>query len=221
MCPGTLAIIAAGTAAAGSLLKGVTSAESASYQAQVARNNATISRQNAAYSAGAAEVDTERAGLEARAHSASVRAALAANNVDVNSGSPADVQASERVKGALDTATVANRGAQKVYGYEGQATSFQSEANLKQSEVIPDLLMGGLGAVSSVAGGAADYGSANPAGGNDASGSQWASNFPSTVNGIGVGGSPSLIEASPSVGSDYQWMIGSGSSDPYAQQFGG
>ena len=190
MCPGTLAIIAMGASAAGSLYGGISKAESASYQAQVAANNAQIERQNAAYSASAAAANTEKAGLEARAKLANVRAAGAANNLDVNSGSAADVQTSQRILGGLDTATVANRGAQQVYGYQSEAVGYEAQAKADKAQIIPDIIGGGLGAVGDIAKGL--------------------SGIPSPGGGGGSGGgptaSPSLIESSASVPSDYSWM---------------
>lgn len=143
MCPATIALVGVAASAAGALGTGISSAESASYQAQVAKNNAQIARQNAQYSAGAGAAQTETEGLKARAASAAVEAGEAANNLDVGSGSPADVLTSERELGALDTATVANRAAETVYGYQTQAAGFQAQSELDQSQVGWDIA-GGL-----------------------------------------------------------------------------
>ncbi len=200
MCPGTMAVIALGAKVAGDVISGVGKAQSASYQAQVARNNAQIERQNAAYSAGAAAANTERAGLKARAELSAVRAAGAAGNLDVNSGSNANVQVGQRMIGGQDVATVANKGALQVYGYQSKATGYQAEANLKQAEVIPDYVGTALNVVGDVAGGSSSL----PSGG-------------------GPTASPSLIESSASVPSDYSWMTqfsGAGVSNA-VPEFGG
>ena len=166
MCPGTLAIIGLAAGAAGSVLKGVTAAESASYNAQVARNQAIVESQNAQHAAGATAATTEEAGLKARAEGGNVRAAVAANNLDVNTGSPADVQTSQRVIGGFNEAVTANKGAEAVYGYQTQATNEASQAILDQSQVIPDILGGVLGGVGDIAGGASNL----PGGGGGGSG---------------------------------------------------
>ena len=154
MCPGTLALIAVGASAAGSVLKGVSAAESAGYQAQVARNNAIVQAQNASHAAQATAADTEAEGLKQRANNAEYRAGQGALGIDVNSGSLADVQMGNRELGQLDTATVANRGAEQVYGYQTQATNEAAQATLYQSQVGPDIAGGILGAVGDIAGGA-------------------------------------------------------------------
>lgn len=181
MCVATLALVGAGIGAAGKLLGGVSSAHAASYQAQVARNNAVVAQQNAAYAASAGASQTEQAGLKARSRDAAVRASLAANGVDVNTGSAADVQVSSRELGQLDTATVANNAALEAYGYRTQATNYTAQAGLEQSQVVPDVLGGVLGAAGSFLGN-------------------------SSVD----GGLSSLMGKNPSLGEDYQWMQGGG-----------
>lgn len=177
MCPGTLALVAAGAAAAGSVVKGVGSADAASYQATVARNNATIARQNAGYSAAAGSAEVTQEGLKTRAAGANVRAGLAANGLDVSTGSPADVQVGQREIGGLDTATVASRAAEQVYGYQTQATSYDAQANLDSAQVPFDIAGGALGAVGSLAGN------------------------PSVQSGFS-----SLLSGAPSVPDNYAWM---------------
>ena len=141
---------------AGSVLKGVTAAESASYNAQVARNQAIVESQNAQHAAGATAAATEKTGLEERAAGANARAGLAANNLDVNTGSPATVQEGNRTLGAFDQAVTANRGAEAVYGYQTQATNDQAKAILDQSQVGPDIAGGVLGGVGDIASGASN-----------------------------------------------------------------
>lgn len=187
MCPGTIAIIGAVSGAAGAVTSGIAQGNAASYQARVASNNAIIARQNAGYAAGAASTQIEEAGLKASARDAGVRAAIAANGVDVNSGSAVDVQQSQREIGALDTATVANKSALQVYGYETQGTGFQGQSQLDRSEVGADYLGGALKAGGALA--------ANPA--VDSSFS-------------------SLLSSTPRVPSDYAWMSSGASASPPA-----
>ena len=68
----------------------------------------------------------------------------------MNTGSPANVETSQREIGAYDVANTAQAGAQKVYGYETSATSDQAQAALDQSQVVPDYLGGGLKATGSL-----------------------------------------------------------------------
>lgn len=179
MCPGTIALTAAAVSAAGAISGGIAQGNAANYQGQVAANNATIARQNATYSAGAAAATTERAGLKARAQDAGVRSGIAANGLDVNSGSAADVQTSQRELGALDTGTVANNGALQVYGYQTQATGYQAQSTLDKQEAGADVAGGFMKAAGTLL--------ANP-----------------TVDSFGS----SLLSGAPSLPSNYSWMAG-------------
>lgn len=142
MCPATIAIAATAIAATGAITGGIAQANAAHYQAQVANNNSTIATQNARYAASATAANTEQAGLKARARQASVRAGLAANNVEIGSGSAADTQESQRKIGALDVAKTASNDALQVYGYESQATGYKAQSKLEESQVGPDIAGG-------------------------------------------------------------------------------
>lgn len=143
-----LPIIGAASGAAGSIEQGFAQANAASYQAAIARNNAIVAQQNAGYSAEAGSAQIEEQGEKSAQQDAAVRTGLAANGVDVNSGSAADVQVSQRKIGALDTATVAQRAAETVYGYQTQKVGYQAESNLDQAQEGPDIEAGFLKAGS-------------------------------------------------------------------------
>ena len=149
-----LPLVAAGLSAGSSLLGGISKAESAGYQGQIASNNALTAARNANYSAAAGSAQTEQAGLKARAELGNVRAGLAANNLNVNTGSAADVQTSQREVGDLDTATVASRAAEAVYGYRVQGSDFRAQAAADRAQIGPDIAGGILSAGGSLAGSA-------------------------------------------------------------------
>ena len=160
MCIATIAAISsvagAGIGAAGAIQQGNAQAQSANYQAQVAANNATIARQNAQYSASATAARTQQEEMKAAQQNAAVRAAGAANNLDVDSGSPLDVQIGQRELGKLDTETVANQGAQQVYGYKTQATDYTAQSALDRQTANNDVTGGYLKGFSSLLSAAPD-----------------------------------------------------------------
>jgi hypothetical protein len=156
MCPATLALVGTAASAGGSILGGISAGNSAAYSAQVARNNAQIEAQNQTRAAAATSANVEQAGLKARERDAGVRVAAAANGVDVNTGSAGDVAESQRRLGALDVSNVAERGAEATYGYGTQAVSDTAQAQLDQSQVIPDYLGGVLKGGGSLLSGSAN-----------------------------------------------------------------
>ena len=195
MCVATLAIAGAVAGAAGSIMGGISQANAAHYQAQVAANNALIEKQNAAYAASAGSAKTEQAGFQARAQLAQIRAGEAANGLDVNSGTPADVQESEHEIGDLNTRTVANNSALQVYGYQTQAVNYQAQSAADEAQVGGDIAGGVLGGIGKLAGSPAVQGAVSGGGGGSGGSMPTASD----VN-------PSLLSSAPTVPANYSWM---------------
>ena len=198
MCVATLAIAGAVAGAAGSIMGGISQANAAHYQAQVAANNALIEKQNAAYAASAGSAKTEQAGFQARAQLAQIRAGEAANGLDVNSGTPADVQESEHEIGDLNTHTVANNSALQVYGYQTQAVNYQAQSAADEAQVGGDIAGGVLGGIGKLAGSSAVQGAVSGGGGGTSFGTVASDGTPTATD--------SLVTGNPTVPSAYSWM---------------
>lgn len=130
----------------------------AKYQAQVAKNNQTISNQNATYATQAGEEQATEASQKARAQQAKLIASQAANGIDVNTGSAVDVQQSERETGNLNTSTVLNNAMLRAYGYRTQATNFGAQSALDTAESDQASTGGDLKGLSTLVGGAKSSG---------------------------------------------------------------
>jgi hypothetical protein len=105
--------------------------EAAAYQAQVARNNATIAGYNATEAEQAGGAQAEAVSLQGAQTGAKIKTAQAANNIDVNTGSAVKVQQSEREVSQLNTETVLNNANLSAYGYRNQARAFTEQAGLE------------------------------------------------------------------------------------------
>ncbi len=195
-----VAAVGAGISAVSAVATGISAGNAASFQSQVAANNATIARQNAAHAAAAGAAATEAAGLKARAKSGSLRAALAANGTDVNSGSDADVQVGERQLGYLETATVNHNAALNVYGYKTQAANFEGQSNLDSAEAGFAPIAGALKGAGGFASAYSDF-----AGGGGSSGGGAATET-GTYDVTHGEGFNSLLSGSPSISGDSSWM---------------
>lgn len=157
---GTVANIGTGLALAGGAVGAYGALKSASAQANAAKynaaidsENANVARQNAAI---AGQSGAEQAGmtsLKGRAVAGEMRANQAAGNIDVNSGSPVDVQMSQRELSEIDALTVRSNATRQAYGYQTQAESQQAEAGLQTYEAGQDITAGGIGAASTFLGG--------------------------------------------------------------------
>ncbi len=118
-------------------------------EASVAANeaNAGFATRNAneALKTGAFESDRQR--LQTAAAIGTQRAGFAANGVDVNSGSAANVQDDTAALGELDALTISNNAAKEAWGYQTQAQqSLLAAKNAKksaQSSMFGSLLSAG------------------------------------------------------------------------------
>ncbi len=153
-----LGLVGTAVSAGGAVLGGIAQSNAASYQAKVAENNAQIAKQNATYALQAGEAKTEQAGLKAAEEGGAVKTALAANNVDVNTGSAKDVEASTREKGVLNEETTANDAELKAYGYQTQATGFEAQAGLDNATAAEAPIGAAIGATGSLLSGASSVG---------------------------------------------------------------
>lgn len=117
----------------GSVVGAAGSVASGLYAGQVSKNNAVVAGQNATYAEEAGSVDANAQSMKGAARSAQIKTAQAASGVDVNSGSAADVQASQRGSDALDIETILHNADLSAYGYRTQQQNFETQAT--QDEV--------------------------------------------------------------------------------------
>jgi hypothetical protein len=144
--------VGAGVSAIGTVSSGIAASQAASYNAAVQRNNAIEAQQNAQYAREAGVAQEEAAGQKAAGQLGAVKAGIAANNIDVNTGSALDVQKSQREAGLLSEENISNNAALQAYGYQTQATGFQSQAALdaaQSAQAIPGSLLAGTGSLLS------------------------------------------------------------------------
>lgn len=120
--------------AIGAISSGNAQAAQAAYQAQVDKNNQIIASQNAAYATQAGEAKAYDQGLKERAQQGALAAALAANGIDINSGSAEDVRQTQRQTGLLETERVRQNAALTAYGYRTQSSNFGAQAGLDAAQ---------------------------------------------------------------------------------------
>jgi hypothetical protein len=136
------------------LTQGQAQSSNASYEAQVAANNATIAQQNADYARKAGEAKAQQQSLAGAQQQGMIRAAIGANNVDVNSGSAEDVQSSQRELTNLGTQTTMNNALLQAYGYQSQATSYSAQSQLYNAEADQAITGSYISAAGGLLGGA-------------------------------------------------------------------
>lgn len=129
----------------------------ANYQEQVGRTNSQLSDIKAQDALQRGDEAATRNQVATRGLIGTQRADLAAQGIDVNSGSASDVQASSSGLGALDSLNIKNNAWREAWGYkvQGMNDTFQGqfEAMSERNAASETLMTGGMRAVS-------DYGQA-------------------------------------------------------------
>lgn len=137
MSAATVGTIGIGSSLVGGLLGAFGANQSAkaqsqmyAYQAQVAKINSQIDKQNADYALAVGESQATQYGLKSAQQQAQIRAAQGASGVAVNSGSAADVQRSQRQISQMDLATIRQNAAKTAYDYNVKSVQDINQAGL-------------------------------------------------------------------------------------------
>lgn len=138
---------------------GQSNAAASMYQAQVARNNQTIAQQNAELVTQAGAAASEQEGMKTRSTVGAIKAAQAASNIDVNSGSAVDVRSSASELGELNQLTVRSNAARQAYGYESIGANYGAQAQIDTMQAQSAVRAGTIGEFSTLLGTASSVGS--------------------------------------------------------------
>lgn len=161
MPPVAIAAPAIGLSLAGSVVGALGAAQSGAqeaamsrYQAGVAQLNSQVAQQNAQQAIAAGSAQANQAGMEGAQRLGAIRTAQGANNLDVNSGSNANVQKSQAEINALTQLVIKNNAARAAYGYQVQGAGFQAQSQLENLQATNAQQAGKIGVFNSLLGGA-------------------------------------------------------------------
>lgn len=164
--PVTLTAISVGGAAAGGLTKalgsflgGQASSQAYNYQAGVAKLNASIQKQNAAYERDVGEVKAQQSGMKTANQVSQIKSVQSGSNLSVSGASAENVRDSQHAIGQFDQNVIRSNAARRAYGYDVEAMQQETQSqvykmagsNAKRSGLI-DTASSILGTASSVAG---------------------------------------------------------------------
>jgi len=114
----------------GALQSGRSQSEMFQYQSGIATLNQKIALQNRDYALATGETEAQRYGMGAAQRLGKIRAAQGASGVDVNSGSPSQVQDSQQKVTDIDLAQIRNNAARRAYGFEIEASQDAAQSGL-------------------------------------------------------------------------------------------
>lgn len=159
--PVSLAVVGAagvGLNAFGSYESGMSSSAAASYQAQIAANNAITANQNAKWDIQAGDIAATNEELKTRAQIGTAKANQGASGIDVNTGSSADVREGMTETGTANALTVRSNAAKQAYGAQVEAVSDTAQSKLDTMQAEQAQEAGEIGGLGSLLSGAATVG---------------------------------------------------------------
>ena len=156
MCnPVVLIAAAAGVKAVGSVVSGIGQKQVLDYQAQVADQNAKLAEDQAQDSIQNTNLEAQRRYRDLAQTKGRQVAAMAANGIDLNFGSAADIQRDTAATGAEDLAQIYKGGNERTKGFEINAFNSRAEATGDRARGKGALIDGIFGGVATALGGAA------------------------------------------------------------------
>lgn len=152
----SMATAVAGTAVGvyGSIQQGNAAKASAEYQAAVDRNNQQVAEWQTKDALDRGKEAERQQRLKVQSALGSQRAAMAANGVDLSSGSPLDILGDTTMYGEMDALTIRSNAEREAYGYRVQSQNFASNAQLSQMRGSSAQTAGMIGAGSTLLTGA-------------------------------------------------------------------
>lgn len=139
MCePTTIALattaVAGALTAVGQVQQASAQKGQAKYQAAVARNNQIMAERAAKDAEERGRVDELNRRIQTRQLIGRQRASLAANGVEVGSGSAIDIISDSALIGEVDALTIRNNAAREAQGFRYQGANYGSEARLYDAQ---------------------------------------------------------------------------------------
>jgi hypothetical protein len=116
----------------GAIAQGKAQKSQARYQSAVERNNATIAGWQATDAQQRGQIEEQRQRLATARLRGAQRAGMAANGIEIDSGSPLDVLMDTAQLGELDALTIRSNAEREAYGFRSQSGNLMAQAGLTQ-----------------------------------------------------------------------------------------
>ena len=155
MCdPVSLAVAATVVSTLGSVSAGIGQAQQYRYQAQIADQNARLANDQARDSIDNTNLEAQRRYRELAQMKGAQTAAMAANGVDLNFGSPVAIQKDTVMIGAEDVGQIYKGGNERTRGFDINAFNYRSQASANRAQASGALMKGIFEGLSTALGGA-------------------------------------------------------------------
>jgi hypothetical protein len=158
MCPPVLAVAAAAVTATGQVLNGIGQSQQYRYQAQIDDQNNRLASDRARDSIDSTNLEAQRRYRQLADTQGKQQAAMAANGVDLNFGSPAAAQRDTAMIGGEDIGQIYKAGYQRTRGYDIDGWNYRSQAAANRAKASGALMQGIFSGLGTALGGASHIG---------------------------------------------------------------
>lgn len=158
MCPPVLAVAATAVTAAGQMLNGIGQSQQYRYQAQIDDQNSRLASDNARQSIDDTNLEAQRRYRQLADTKGKQQGAMAASGVDLNFGSPADVQRDTAMIGGEDIGQIYRAGYQRTRGYDIDGWNSRSQAAANRAKASGALMQGIFSGLGTALGSASKFG---------------------------------------------------------------
>lgn len=153
-----LAIGSALVAAGGQMYSGMVASNAAKYRGKIADQNKALTREAAQDEIERGQESQRQLGREVAQRVGSQTARMAANNVDITTGSAARTIEDTKMLGREDSEILAENTRRAVRGQQINAYNFEAEKRAAKAEAKGAIVSAAFGAASSIIGGATQFG---------------------------------------------------------------
>ena len=155
MCdPVSLAVASTVVSTVGAVTSGIGQAQQYRYEAQISDQNARLASDQVRDSIDNTNLEAQRRYRDLAQTRGAQTAAMAANGVDLNFGSPVAIQKDSAAIGAEDAAQIYKGGNERTRGFDISAFNYRSEAAANRAKASSAMMKGILDGFSSALGGA-------------------------------------------------------------------
>lgn len=158
MCdPGTLMLVAGGVQALGQIQSGIYASQTARYGAKVAESNKQMAREAAADAIVQGQEEQRQLGREVADRVGAQVARMAANNIDITTGSAARTIEDTKMIGREDSKAISENIRRRVKARQIDVWNFESEKRARKSEARQAIIGTAFGVASTALGSATQY----------------------------------------------------------------
>lgn len=147
-------VVGTGVAVYGQMQAANAASEAAKYNAQIAQNNQMLANQEAVDAKSRGDIMAQEKANQTAGVLGRQKASLAANGVDVNTGSSVDLESDTMAAGQLDELTIQNNAARESAGYTNQSVNYSNQAAMDEASSQQAETAGALAAGSTLLKGA-------------------------------------------------------------------